>query len=221
MHLLDTLARMAAPAPYLIGYSDLSVFHAWWWVQGWGETCYGFMPAASCGSRSLHSTATLVAGQELTLDHHGDPAVRCIRAGQAMGTCFASCVRVLTGLCGTPAQPQLDGCILALEDIDERVYQLDRDFEQLHRAGVFTGIRGLVLGSFRAKEPEGYAGLSLVDLAKMWAERLQVPVILGLPFGHEDDPVSLACGRPTTLSVKESGEWSLVQAKAERPPLRS
>lgn len=218
IHLADQILAWPGPAPGLIGYSDLTVLHALWHRRGWGETIYGFMPATPYGRRSLASTAALVRGEGLDLGPASVPGPTAIRPGRALGTCFAACVRVLSGLCGTGLQPDLGGCILALEDVDERVYRLDRDLEQLHRSGTLAGIRGLVLGTLSATEPAGYAGPDRLALARTWSERLDVPCLFGLPFGHDQDPISLANGRATTLTVDAEGGWSLVQAGLPAPP---
>lgn len=218
IHLADQILELPGPAPGLIGYSDLTVLHALWHRRGWGETIYGFMPATPCGQRSLTSTAALIRGEGQDLGPDSVPGPTSIRPGQALGTCFAACVRVLSGLCGTDLQPDLTGCILALEDVDERVYRLDRDLEQLHRSGTLAGIRGLVFGTLTATEPAGYAGPDRLALVRTWAERLAVPCLFGLPFGHEQDPISLANGRETRLTVGTDGSWSLVQARLPAPP---
>ncbi len=220
IHLADLLTELPAPAPYLIGYSDLTSFHAAWWVHGWGETCYGFMPATPGESRSNASTLALLRGHSVQWDQHTDPLVGAVQPGSAHGPAFAGCLRVLTSLCGTALQPDLHGCIVALEDIDERPYAIDRDLEQCARAGLFDGIAGLVLGCFRHEPRAGYAGPTVLDLAHSWSRRLNVPTIVQFPFGHEADAPSIACGRPSTLTVHADGSWSFTQAKLERSPVR-
>lgn len=210
VHLLPALPS-TGPAPYLIGYSDVTVLHAAWWRRGWGETLYGFMPATPGGARSLATTIALARGEGLHLDPITDPEVVVANPGSGEGPCFAACLRVLTGLCGTPEQPDLHGAVLAIEDIDERAYQVDRDLQQLAASGVLRGIVGLVFGSFRANEPAGYQGPDLLALATTWGERLNVPTVVGLPFGHESDALTLACGRRTELTAAQNS-WQLIQA---------
>lgn len=210
VHLLPALPS-TGPAPYLIGFSDVTVLHAAWWRRGWGETLYGFMPATPGGERALATTIALARGEGLHLDATTDPGVVVAHPGTGEGPCFAGCLRVLTGLCGTPEQPDLHGAVLAIEDVDERAYQVDRDLQQLAASGVLRGIVGLVFGTFRADEPMGYQGPDLLALATSWGERLGVPTVVGLPFGHEADAVTLACGRRTQLTATQTG-WQFAQA---------
>jgi muramoyltetrapeptide carboxypeptidase len=104
----------------------------------------------------------------------------------------------------------LRGRILAVEDIDEKPYQVDRDLFQLARAGCLNGIVGLIFGRFPAPQATGYAGPSTATIAGQWAARLGVPAVFGLPIGHDPDPVTLAIDRPSTLSVTTSG-WTFSQ----------
>lgn len=204
----------------LIGYSDLTVLHAIWRIRGWGETLYGFLPGVPGGQRSLASTVALASGGGWRCDGASDPEVAAARSGRADGTSFAACLRVLASLVGTPAMPDLTGTILCLEDTDERPYQMDRDLQQLHRAGALSGVRGLVFGLFPARVAPGYDGPSSRDIAQVWADRLAVPAIAGLPFGHDADPLTLPCGRPMSLAVSND-QWELVIAPAARTPPRA
>jgi muramoyltetrapeptide carboxypeptidase len=110
---------------------------------------------------------------------------------------------VLTGLVGTPWMPDLRGHLLAIEDIDERPYRLDRDLWQLHRSGALRGITGLIGGTFPAHLPEGYAGPTAATVLTAWADRLGIPALGGVPFGHEADPLTLALRRPSHLIVDD------------------
>jgi muramoyltetrapeptide carboxypeptidase len=193
----------------LIGYSDLTVLHAIWRRKGWGETLYGFMPAITDGARALASTVALFRGQPLELSPASDSAVQVLTPGRGEGVLFAACLRVLASMVGTPAMPSLAGTVLALEDIDERPYQIARDLEQLAASGALDDVRALVFGAFPcATTPAGYAGPSAAAVCARMASQLRVPAVFGLPFGHHGDPVTLPCSRPCVLAA-EDGSWRL------------
>ena len=210
LDLIDDLLAWPGRGGLLVGYSDLTVLHAVWRRRRWGETLYGFLPGVDHGNRALTSTIALARGQGLHCDSTSDPAVTALVPGAAQGWCFAACLRVLAGLVGTSAMPDLRGALLALEDIDERPYQLDRDLAQLFNAGTLDGVAGLVFGRFPASLATDYGGPTTVAVCQRWATRLGVPAIFGLPLGHDPDPLTLACGRMTRLLVK-AGDWSLDQ----------
>ncbi len=190
---LDLLEGWVPPArwPLLVGYSDLTVLHALWG----GESLYGFMPGVPHGPVAQGSARTLARGEGQVVPGRG------LRAGTAEGPLFAACLRVLTGLVGTPWMPDLRGHLLALEDIDERPYRMDRDLWQLFHAGALAGVVGIIGGTFPAALPEGYAGPTADEVLTAWGERLGIPVLGAVPFGHEADPVTLAVRRSSHLII--------------------
>jgi muramoyltetrapeptide carboxypeptidase len=210
---LDLLPAMVpSPSlPFLIGYSDLTVLHAAWAVTGAGETLYGFMPGVDHGPRALDSAVRMFNGEGNTLGQAGCPEAAVVRAGTAEGPLFAACLRVLTGLVGTPWMPCLAGRVLALEDIDERPYRIDRDLHQLFLAGALDGVVALVTNAFPCTLPPGYLGPGMAAVVARWAERLAIPALVGVPFGHHADPLTLPNGRRTRLEADDHG-WRLVIA---------
>ncbi len=211
--LVEPLLAYAGRGGRLVGYSDLTVLHACWRVRGWAESLYGFCPAVSPGARAHDSTAALLRGAGLEITAGAVPLAHSLRAGDSSGIAFAACLRVLAGLAGTPAMPDLAGCILALEDVDERPYQIDRDLTQLHLAGALSGVAGLVFGRFPSTAGPGYAGPDASTVCARWAERLAVPAVFGLPIGHDPDPITIPCGRPARLRCQD-GDWTLTFAAA-------
>ncbi len=208
---LDLLAEVAVhtgPLPGLIGYSDLSVLHAAWAVRGGPETLYGFMPGVPHGNRALSSAIALWQGAGQCWDGAQMPEVLVVHQGAASGPLFAGCLRVLAGLVGTRWMPNLRGRLLAIEDLDERPYRIDRDIQQLQLAGCLDGVVGLITNSFPATVPAGYQGPTSAEVIAAWAQRLGIPALINLPFGHLDDPLTLPCGRTTTLSAGSDG-WRL------------
>lgn len=203
-------AVMAHPGPWprLVGYSDLTVLHAAWWIHGRRDGIYGFLAGVPHGEGARDSTRRLLAGERVRLDPPAAVDAQILRPGRAEGPCFPACLRVLAGLAGTALQPSLAGCVVILEDIDERPYRMDRDLWQLHRSGMLTGIAGLGFGRFPADHPAGYAGPSHPIVARNWAERLGVPAIFGLPIGHDADPISLPVGGCAALAL-DHDTWTL------------
>ena len=196
------------PLPYLIGYSDVTVLHAAWRVLGATESLYGFMPGVPHGERAMTTAIQCASGLGLHCEQTNYPSVSVVQEGQGSGPLFVACLSVLVGLIGTPWMPNLRGCILAIEDIDERPYRLDRALWQLHASGCLEGVVGLITNSFPATNPADYAGPSAEMMVTKWAQQLKIPAIIGFPFGHHPDPLALPCGRACQLQVTNS-TWSV------------
>ena len=69
---------------------------------------------------------------------------------------------------------------------------------QLERAGVFDGVVGLAYGRFTAAPDDAH---SIVDVLADFAERLGVPAVADLPFGHVEHNCTLPVGAEALLDA--------------------
>jgi muramoyltetrapeptide carboxypeptidase len=207
-HLVEALmAAEPARPPRLIGYSDITVLHACWRVRGWGEGIYTAVPAGR--GRTRDSIVACARGEAMRIAPASEAGVRVLRTGRASGRLHPACVSVLAGLVGTVAMPDLDGAILAVEDIGEQPFQIDFALWQLQRAGHLAGVRGLVGGAFQMKERVEPYGPSFDEVLAEWAQNLGVPAVTRVPFGHIDDGIALPVGRMAELRAEPGGDWGL------------
>jgi muramoyltetrapeptide carboxypeptidase len=210
--LIDLVLGHARPLPRILGFSDLTVLHACWRKRG-AVGVYGWMPGAEefSGERAAATAAALLRNEAGMMDDRTGGDV--IATGTATGWLFPATLRVLAGLIGTAAMPSLDGAILALEDIGEAPYRIDRDLWQLQAAGCFAGVRGLVFGKFPWDRPKDQdpAADDARGRATIWCARLGLPGVFGAPFGHTKDPIALPCGHQATLHADGRG-WRLAWA---------
>ena len=87
--------------------------------------------------------------------------LKIYRRGAAAGTLKGGNLITLTALLRTPWEVSTEGCIVFLEDVDEKLHGVDRYLTQWILAGKFKGVRGLVLGDFRGiKSDDVYRVLS-------------------------------------------------------------
>jgi muramoyltetrapeptide carboxypeptidase len=112
------------------------------------------------------------------------PPPRSLVGGVAEGPLAGGNLAILASLCGTRDTLRTDGCILFLEDVGEPTYRIDRTLLQLERAGALAGAAGLAVGRFTECEEDGFA---VADVLVTLAERLGVPAVADLPFGHVAD----------------------------------
>src|SRR4029078_11668602 len=95
-------------------------------------------------------------GEGRTLSPDG---LAVIRGGEAVGPLFAGTITQLAAsLCPPYAFDPPRGCVLFLEDVNERPYRLDRMLTQLQLAGILGRARALVFGEMRGCEEAGGAG---------------------------------------------------------------
>lgn len=127
------------------------------------------------------------------------------------GTLWGGNLAMLASLVGTPWLPEITDGILVLEDINEHPFRVERMLLQLFHAGILGSQQAIVLGSFSGAEPNDYdAGYDLSMMIAYLQSRLNIPVISGLDFGHEQRTVTLPLGaqarlvhgeKATTLSI--------------------
>ncbi|MBM3072745.1 muramoyltetrapeptide carboxypeptidase [Lelliottia sp. RWM.1] len=122
------------------------------------------------------------------------------------GQLWGGNLAMLVSLIGTPWLPTIEDGILVLEDINEHPFRVERMLLQLYHAGILSRQSAIVLGSFSGAQPNDYdAGYSLDTMVDFIRSRLDIPVITGLAFGHEQQTVTLPLGAQAILTHDTSG----------------
>ena len=107
-----------------------------------------------------------------------------IREGEVNGPLIGGCLSLVVSLAGTPFFPKFDGAVIALEDVNEPPYRIDRMLNQLAMTGAFDRAAGVVFGEFVGCEPERASEGQLEDVIEDFATRVSCPVYCDLPYGH-------------------------------------
>jgi muramoyltetrapeptide carboxypeptidase len=132
------------------------------------------------------------------------------------GILWGGNLTVVTSLIGTPYLPsatQTQGGILFLEDVNEHPYRVERMLMQLLDAGILANQGAIVLGGFSAyRLYDNDRGYSLERAILAIRKRLpnSIPILTGLPFGHQPDKLTLPVG--AMASVEYSPERFTIQA---------
>ncbi|MCP5467880.1 MAG: LD-carboxypeptidase [Deltaproteobacteria bacterium] len=223
MQLLPALENLSpVPEPKIfVGYSDLTVllnfFHQKW---NW-PVFHGPVVAKDIGDKldqsaeesllaCLMSVKTLgrlapEGLKPLFADRHHAPV-----EAEMVGGCLSLVVCSL----GTSYQLETQGKILYLEDVGERLYEIDRMLTHLRLAGLFAEVKGIVFGPLEDAhhDPEVVEAL-LKDLLG----DLNIPVLMGFPSGHITGSWTLPFGVRIRLESKSPALIFLESALAERP----
>ncbi len=122
--------------------------------------------------------------------------------GKVRGILLPANLTVATHLLGTPVQPHLDGVILALEDVTEAPYRIDRMLTQWRMSGMFKSVRGIALGRFsRCDPPPNIPSWTVEEVLRDRLSDLGIPIVSDLPFGHEGANAALPVGQPVQLDA--------------------
>ncbi|HUI84210.1 MAG TPA: LD-carboxypeptidase [Candidatus Binatia bacterium] len=128
--------------------------------------------------------------------------VEPLAEGTAEGVLYGGCLSLLCASLGTPYEIRTQGTILFLEDRAERPYRIDRMLMQLHLAGKFDGVQGIVLGEMIDCAEPGVPDSSLHQVVMRILAGLRIPVAFGLKSGHvSGGSITLPFGVRAKLSV--------------------
>ncbi|MFZ5450678.1 MAG: S66 peptidase family protein [Thermodesulfobacteriota bacterium] len=184
-------AALSAMPKRLVGFSDLTNL-LWHLHQGLGLVTFhgptvAHLPVLTAAARESF-LQWLTAPGPVTVTF---PDLTTLLPGSGEGILAGGNLTTLCHLLGTPFAPRFGDYILFLEDHNEALYRLDRLLHHLLLAGALEGVKGVVLGAFTG------SGSFREDLLKVLATALaplRVPVLAGLPVGHQPDNHTLPLG---------------------------
>lgn len=216
---------------WIIGFSDISVLHALWIkagvaslhssmakqltlykINGQPEEIRSAASSETPDENGLQSVVectnamfTILEGtaEEITYESPTHEGAIC---GEADGEIVGGNLAVLNGLAATEwdiLSPEfVKGKILFLEDVGEKIYQVERMLTRLRLAGVFENAAGVVFGRFTDYKPD----LNFPSMEAMITHRLRewnvsIPVALNFPIGHVSDNRPIPEGAVSTLTV--------------------
>ena len=99
---------------------------------------------------------------------------------------------------------QNDGIILFMEEIGENLRNIDRMFHSIELHGVMENVRGVILGEF----VDSGTDLDYETTEKMLSQYLKkydIPVMCGLPVGHDDVNLPIVMGAKVKMDVNDNG----------------
>lgn len=122
--------------------------------------------------------------------------------GSATGILLPGNLCVATHLLGTAAEPNLTDVIVAFEDVGEAPYRLDRMLTQWRSMGKLQQVRGIALGRFSGWDPaDSGPTLSIEAVMRDRLGDLNIPIVSGLPFGHDGENAVLPVGLSAQLDA--------------------
>jgi len=207
---LDLIAESAKP---FIGYSDLTALQLWLLDQLQLPAFHGPMLSADFAREDgvhLASMQAALTGQSYSVG--ATEGLRTLHPGRARGTLYGGCLSVLVALLGTPYEPQTEGKLLFIEDVNVKPYQVDRMLWQLRQAGKLDGARGIVFGEMLDCVSPGAAPELLDEVILRVFDDFQGPIAIGLRSGHVSrSNVTLTFGVEAELHAASQAQLSLLQ----------
>jgi muramoyltetrapeptide carboxypeptidase len=180
------------------------------WLVGFSDATALHVEALRAGVASLHAANVGGLGQG---DAHARDSFRraleapsarrelggleCWTPGRVRGPLVGGNLSLLAA-CASGGRLRLPhGAVIALEDVTESAYRVDRLLTSLFSAGCFDAVAGVVVGDFTDCPPSSGTGADSVLREKLAG--LRVPVVAGLRFGHGALNEPLPFGLPAAL----------------------
>ena len=200
----DALGERLGGQPFaLVGHSDFTALQMALYARSGIVTFGGPMLGPDFGAQRLSPLTWRHFWRTLS-SPHGNASWDCGEAAELAveGPLWGGNLAMLCSLLQTPYFPRIEGGILFVEDIGEPPFRIERLLYQLHLAGVLKQQRALILADFTQCRPAAYDnGYDLADGFSQIRRIAGIPVLSGMPFGHEADKFTLPFGVPARLRV--------------------
>lgn len=195
--LVDYAAFRASPK-VVVGYSDVTALLVALTEKAGVVTFHGPVAESTFSEFTLSSLRAVVSAPDAPRVLAGSNSSKPLRQGTAEGRLLGGNLSVFTSLLGTTYFPSLDGSVLALEDVNEDPYEIDRMLTSLILSGTTKRLKGLLFGSMKARKlAPGEQPTPTWTMDEVLADRcaqMPVPAASGFPFGHTTDKWTLPLG---------------------------
>ncbi len=195
------------------GYGGARLLEDWTWYPGEPKWLVGFsditgllLSLAHQGISGVHGPllTTLSAEPDWSMQRlfdwvEGRP-LQALKGtgwnrGRATGVLLPMNLTVATHLLSTPVQPDFSNVILALEDVSEAPYRIDRMLTQWRLGGFLKQVKGIALGRFsQCNPPANIPSFTVEEVLRDRLSDLGIPVVSDLPFGHDGSNAALPVG---------------------------
>ena len=189
---------------WLVGFSDITTLHGLESRAG-VMSVHGTMSSfLAAGGTDATSTLMrdLLMGQ---VPRYELPAHPQNIEGQAHGVLVGgNLCTFVPNLCTQADATMADSLILFIEEVGESMHNIDRQFNILAMNGVLDRCNGVILGSFVSCGSE-FDYESVEAMLRSYLTAYNIPVMCGLPAGHDDVNLPLVMGAPVTMDVRADG----------------
>ena len=193
---LEAIPAQQVQDKILIGFSDITALHGWFNNYWQLPSIHGEVLSRIVKWQQpdlINDLLALANGDVKEQDFSLTPMNK--GASKINGKILGGNLTVLNSLIATKAQPQEDGFILLLEDVDERGYAVMRNLTQLAHTGMLQQISAIIFADFIGGDEKNGKNYVADAITEFVAHYCQDTACLKLPdIGHGDvnKPIILA-----------------------------
>ena len=186
--LIEGLSLLPKPKQekYFIGSSDITALHlflsqTWGWKTIHGSGLQALLKPTQDPDNFLKIASIIGGAKQSSIPDLQPMNPQAVALKQIKGLLTGGNLTLVQTSIGTAWQIQSEDKILFLEDTSEKGYKLDRAFTQLRQAGVFKGVKAIVLGQFEENDP---SKPDVFFALERFAFDTTIPVFKCDAFGH-------------------------------------
>lgn len=200
-------SQFSTSPKWLVGYSDITVFHQHVNATLNIATCHATMPLnmvnKELNRKSTTNTIDMLFGKKLIInsDFHNYN-----KLGKVTGEIVGGNLSVLCSLIGTNSFMNPKGKILFIEDLCEEIYHLDRMMYQLKKSGFLQNLKGLIVGGFTdMTDVSTWFDKSAYEIIHDHVKEYDYPQTFDFPSGHISFNQPIPFGKEVLFDVSNQG----------------
>lgn len=176
-----------------VGYSDITAFHAALFKKAGLITFLAPFGVADFGSKKVDKYTeecffnNLSQNNKEVLENVFE--YKCFNKGDVSGELVGGNLTLINSLLSTPYSIDFENKILFIEDVNEPLYKIDRLLTQLYLAGIFSKVKGVLIGKFSSNEKEFEN--NLFKFLKDFSKKINIPFGYGFSSSHETEKNTL------------------------------
>lgn len=214
MRTLESLAKLVGsietwiqqqPPKWFVGFSDMTTIHLclqknqWASVHGPVATQWGLKHGLV--EQNSNNLASVLKGNEWYLDVQPEQVINPMPFD---GKLVGGNLSLLYASLGTPLQPDTNNKVLFIEDLDEYLYHIDRMIRSCKNAGLFSDIKGLIVGSMiDMKDNAVPFGKSPREIILEALAHEGFPILFDVEIGHDQQNHALKLGCDITFDLSK------------------
>lgn len=177
------------------------------WIAGFSDVTALHVAAQARDVCSIHGPNATGLGRSITAAERGSlidalegraarewRGLDALREGNATGPIVGGNLAMVHAMAAAHRFAVPDGAVIALEDVTERPYRVDRMLTSLRLGATFARASAVVFGSFAHCDP-GPDGTTIGQVLEAFARAVAIPVFANAPFGHGAPNEAFVLGR--------------------------
>jgi len=199
---------------WIVGFSDVTAIHLKLFKADI-QSIHGTMPLLFLKSDSAPSVQSL---KDALFGHASPIKIKSSahnRLGNGVGQMIGGNLSLVIDSLGTASEPDTNGKILFIEEIEEYKYKIDRMLNHLKRAGKLQHLSGLIVGHMtNVQDTELSFGESVADIVLGCTKEFNYPIVFDFHSGHENPNLAWYHGAFTRLECAAEKVEITFDAKA-------